>query len=112
MIPPDEWVWCGYAGHFIGAANCLLHLHTRVGDFRISTVGDYRPRGDQGPQSIGAGEESLFETFVFPVVGKGHHGEGEVLSWSEIDSEWYSTPEDAERGHMDFCRKYAERTAA
>ena len=34
-VPESEWVWCGYAGHLIVAAQCRLHLHTRIGDYRI-----------------------------------------------------------------------------
>lgn len=107
MIPRSKWVWCGYAGHFIGADRCLMHLHTRVGDYRISTVGDYRGFPGRAAEPIGAGEESMYETFVFEVEGHGTHGEGEVKSWSEIDSERYATAEDAERGHMAYCEKYA-----
>lgn len=109
-VPRSKWVWCGYAGHFIGSPRCLMHLHTRVGDYRISTVGDYRPREDAPAEPIGAGYEAMYETFVFPVFGYGHHGEGEVDGWLEIDSRRYATAEDAEKGHMYFCRKYAKET--
>lgn len=108
-IPPAEWVWCGYPGHFCGADRCRLHLNTRVGDYRISTVGDYWPRDGQGPQDVGAGRK--YETFVFRVEGKGHHGEGEVVSWLEIWSRGYNSAEGAERGHMNACRLFA-RVAA
>jgi len=96
-----------------------MHLHTRVGDYRISTVGDYHPLDVLNPDRerraqpvekahpIGAGDAALYETFVFVVAGEGTHGEGEVQDWGEIDSERYATAEDAERGHMEFCRKYA-----
>lgn len=26
MIVRSEWYWGGYAGHFIGSANCRFHL--------------------------------------------------------------------------------------
>lgn len=87
-----------------------MHLHTRVGDYRISTVGDYHPPDGAhsrmaAMQDIGYGRK--FETFVFRVSGEGFHGEGEVAEWSEIDSEGYNEMVDAERGHMAMCRKYA-----
>lgn len=104
-VPESEWVWCGYAGHFIGSRSCLLHLHTRVGNYRISTVGDYHPSGVADPKDIGAGRK--YETFVFHVQGEGSHGEGSVVDWGEIDSEGYNDAESAERGHMEMCRKYA-----
>lgn len=104
-VPESEWVWCGYAGHLIAAQNCRFHLCTRVGDFRISTVGDYHPAGSppNGPaEEIGL--HRFYETYVFCVVGD---GEGEVADWSEVDSEAYQTAEEADAGHMAVCRKYA-----
>lgn len=111
-IPRNKWVWCGYAGHFVGASSCLMHLHTRVGDYRISTVGDYHPSGQPDAHPIGAGKDALYETFVFKVDGHGTHGEGDVSDWGEIDSQRYATAEDAERGHMAFCAKYARQKVA
>lgn len=112
-IPESEWIWCGYAGHFICSEACHMHLHTRVGDYRISTVGDYHPPDFADPRcaptkkmkDIGYGRK--FETFVFRVSGEGLHGEGKVSEWSEIDAEGYNEMVDAERGHMAMCRKYA-----
>jgi hypothetical protein len=112
-IPESEWVWCGYPGHMIASDSCLLHLHTRVGDYRVSTVGDYHPSDLHDPrggrtkeaQNIGVGRK--YETFVFRVSGDGEHGEGEVDDWGEIDAEGYNEAVDAERGHMAMCRKYA-----
>lgn len=118
-IPANKWIWCGYAGHFVAASSCLMHLHTRVGDYRISTVGDYRPDmvydratkglrdriSEDGSDEIGVNRK--YETFVFRVQGEGLHGEGEVAEWSEIWSEGYNEPVDAERGHMEMCRLFA-----
>lgn len=105
-----KWVWCGYPGHFIGAADCQMHLHTRVGDFRVSTVGDYRPPGHtHGPKPIGAGEDSLYETFVFEVAGFGEHGEGTPTTWGEVEARRYATAEEAEAGHMELCRRFAAK---
>ncbi len=106
MIPVSAWVWCGYPGHFIGASSCRMHLNTRVGGYRISTVGDYRRGDGQQPQEIGSGR--LYETMVFEVEGLGLHGEGEVTDWRGIDADWawgaYQTAEEAEEGHMRICR--------
>lgn len=106
-VPESEWVWCGYAGHFIGARSCHFHLSTRVGRYRVSTVGDYHPSShtDEEPKQIGLGR--LYETFVFEVDGHGGHGEGEVTSWSEVDSEGCNDATEAERIHMAMCRKWA-----
>lgn len=104
-VPLSEWEWCGFAGHFIGGSSCLFHLTTRVGDVRVSTVGDFWPPGHTGdePKPIGGGG-ATYETFVFRVQGP---HEGDVTDWSEIDSERYTSSEDAEAGHMALCRKWA-----
>ena len=106
-VPESEWVWCGYAGHFIASRNCAFNLCTRVGDYRISTVGDYRPPGHTGTEPKEIGLQRKYETFVFRVSGHGEHGEGEVSDWSEIDSEGYNEASAAEAGHRTLCRKYA-----
>ena len=43
MIEEKEWKWYGNAGHFIGSNSCRFHLCTEIGDFLVSTVGDYFP---------------------------------------------------------------------
>lgn len=105
-IPANEWVWCGLPGHFVGGRDCRLHLSTRVGDLRVSTVGDYHPPGhtEDGPKEIGWGR--LYETMVFPVDGHGLHGEGGIAG-DELICEAYNAPEDAEAGHMRLCREAA-----
>lgn len=104
-----DWVWCGYAGHFIASPRCFFHLHTRVGRWRISTVGDYRPRGeDFPPETMGAGPE-LYESMVFPVSGYGTHGEGDVTKWEEERTVRYMTAEEACVGHLELCREFAQR---
>lgn len=89
----------GYPGHFIGSNECLFHLHTVVGPYKISSVGDYRPRrrGEQlGEMTrIGGGPDALFETYVF---------EGDSLS--EIDGLRAKTAEDCEENHRVFVTKY------
>ena len=38
-----ERVELGCFGHFIGAPDCRWARHTRVGDYRVSSVGNYHP---------------------------------------------------------------------
>lgn len=99
-IPESEWRWRGMPGHLIVADQCCFHMVTEVGDYKISSIGCYHHQGDprnyDTRQPIGAGEDSLYETFVFRL----HH-------WSEIDGERWATEEAAEAGHMAYCRKYA-----
>ena len=113
-IPVNEWRWFGVAGHFIGAARCRHHLHTRVGDFRISTVGGYLPgvRGTQEEfEEVGC--DRLYETFVFRIAGECVScdppcGQGELDDWCEIDSLPANDAQTAEANHMALCAKYAE----
>lgn len=110
-IPRSEWYWSGYPGHFCAASDCHFFLHTRVGDYRVSTVGDYHPphlgeRSD--PQLIGSGR--TYETMVFRVKDNGYP-EGEVVEYSEIDSMGYNDSRKAEAGHYKFCEKYANTPA-
>lgn len=105
----DGWVWCGYAGHFVGAKSCQFHLHTRVGNYRVSTVGDYHPGGREEMETLGAGD-CFYETFVFRVEGMGTHGEGDVVDWSEVEVDRYRTSDEACAGHLAFCWVFDART--
>lgn len=99
-------MWCGIAGHFVAASKCLFHLNTRVGGYRISTIGEYIPDGKRDFDTLSI-DGRLYETSVFRVNGFGECGDGQVESWSEIESVGYLAPIEAEVGHMAMCRKYA-----
>ena len=105
MVPASKWRWDGHAGHFIASDHCRFRLHTRIGDYRISTVGDWYPDGstEDEPRAIGGGGRT-HETYVFRVTGE---GAGEVETWSEIDADGYQDCDSAHAGHMAMCRKYA-----
>lgn len=115
-IPADEWVWDGHAAHLIVGSRCQYHLATRIGDYVISTVGEYRPQKGTRPdgeglggkeyaefESIGSGR--LFETYVFHAAGEGF---GEISEFNEVDSLVANDHDTATRNHMTMCRKYAE----
>jgi len=105
-IPPSKWNWCGYAGHFICAHDCLFRLSTKVGDYRVSTVGDLHPRGQNERTPIGA--FGYFETMVFRLVpDTGEPCCGEVADWAELECVRYDTDAEAREGHMRLCRKWA-----
>jgi hypothetical protein len=42
-IPKSEWKWFGNAGHLIVSRWCRFHLCTLIGDYVVSTVGEYWP---------------------------------------------------------------------
>lgn len=102
----------GCAGHFICARDCNWRRHTQVGNYRISSVGDLYYRSDKNErQTIGAGPNTFFETYVFELtnkLAKGNEGCGckEVKGWSEIDGERYATAGAAQAGHERYVAKY------
>jgi hypothetical protein len=95
MIPREQWEWSGHACHLIVGTECRFHLATYIGDFLVSTVGEWLPEegtreilaksrgvtlegiGDArrhdymmkvGFEEIGAGEpghKALYETMAF-----------------------------------------------
>jgi len=111
-ITQDKWKWFGLPGHFIGGSSCVHHLATKVGKHLISTVGEYRPKGEDGKRTkIGCGR--FFETFVFKTIG----GQCEcgcglpVFDPSEIDSLHANDAKTADRNHITLCKKYAGLTS-
>jgi hypothetical protein len=109
MIPVSDWVWQGHAAHFCASSSCLFRMATRVGDYIISTVGEYWPDGAEKMERIGAGDKSFYETFVFPAGKEIECGCTAVASLSEMEGVRYATAREAQEGHMDMCRKYARR---
>ncbi len=104
----------GCAGHLIVASNCRWKRHTQVGNYRISSIGDYYPRDAKKRDTIGAGEDSFFETMVFRTTQVPAHGsEGcgclEVEDWGEIDGQRYATAGEAQAGHEAFIAKYKRK---
>ena len=102
----------GCAGHLIVANRCRWKRHTQVGNFRISTIGEYYL--DNVRQTLGATPESYFETMVFETNGEqvnGNEGCGcqEVIEWLEIDGSRYATAGEAQDGHESFIMKYKEK---
>jgi hypothetical protein len=104
----DSWIFSGYPGHFINAADCVFHLTTYVnhGTWMISTIGDYRRSYGTQKILLGHTDESYFETHVFPTRPDTSLSLPAVLDWTEHESRWYSSHVDATNGHIDLCRKY------
>ena len=122
----ELWIWMPHPGHFICGSECRFRLNTCVGDFIVSTVGEYKPdpatlavlkkAGDtykhpQGWREIGFNR--LYETMVF--VAESHDDPIQccpyrAAEWGEKDFAAYNTANDAMKGHMEMCEKWAERT--
>lgn len=99
-IPASKWLWDGHPGHLIVSYSCHFWLNTRIGNYRISTIGDYQPHERGKVEEIGMGR--THETFVFETDDA-----GEVAAYSEIDTDVYNDCDAASAGHMAMCRKYA-----
>ena len=115
-IPMSEWEWFGYPGHLVVAYSCRFKLCTKVGDFLVSTVGDYRSPGTETVMTtLGAGRDSFFETYVFragarcqsPTCGC---GQPELEDACEIEGIRTATAKAAQDAHMAMCQKYAAET--
>ena len=106
----DDWQWCGFAHHFVGAEHCRFHLATFVagGRWLVSTVGDYRPNGDK--QAIIGGYDALYETMVFATDPTDlHDGEPTVIDWSDSWCQHYGDGASATQGHLSACREWDAR---
>ena len=101
----------GYAGHFIGAPMCLFIITTQVGNYLISSVGDYRPKGCYEKQEI-VGGGKLFETMVFMTTENKcelsycNCNMPEVVKWTPIDTIYANTAGEAQNNHEKMIKKY------
>ena len=99
----------GCPGHFVNSEACLFRMHTQVGtSYRVSTIGDYRPRGSAKTVSLGP-EGMFYETKVFRTSRPDPGGCGCFLvsSWSEVDSKSYGSAAEANDGHEAMVRRVA-----
>ncbi len=120
MIQESKWRWYGNAGHLCVGEYCRFHLTTRVGEFLVSTVGDYFPDSKvaeickhpkDNPQEIGCGR--LFETMVFLTTGPCPCGCGmPAIDAAELDFSGYNDRKAANEGHLRMCREWAKHKSA
>lgn len=134
----DRWEWFGTAGHFICASHCRFHLCTLVGDYLVSTVGQYVPpetvreilatsrgmplegRGDAreydwmtkfGYEDIGYNRK--YETMVFKAGKRCDDPDcncGQpAIDGPELEMNAYQNAGDATRGHLAICERLANK---
>ena len=106
----------GCAGHFICSRECEFRRHTQVRHYRISTIGNLFYKRDGERQTLGAGDDSFFETMVFELsdnlaVGSEGCGCREVIGWTEVDGARYATAGEAQAGHEAMVAKWASEPA-
>lgn len=109
-IASENWKWLGHAGHFIGSRECRFHLNTQVGNWLISTVGEWHPNPDKPKVPIGS-FDMFYETMVFRLGRKACHcgcGARDPVNWIEEDGTRYKTAAEATEGHLRMCNRYAE----
>jgi hypothetical protein len=134
MAKRDEWIWMPHAAHLVVANRCLFHLATCVGNYIVSTVGEYLPdetareihcqslgivlngKGDErradflekvGYVEVGLGRK--YETMVFPAKKSDEQCcPYEAASWNELDLRGYNDPGEAYQGHLEICQRYSE----
>ena len=121
-IPQDKWKWFGSPGHFCSASDCNFHILTEIGEFMVSTVGEWVPahyRYDpawlkENPFGDDVSPGRKYETMVFH-IGSFCQGDAcgdcgrPILIGDELDSCRYKTAGTATKGHMELCHKWAEK---
>lgn len=128
-----------HPAHFICSNDCRFVLATRIGKYIVSTVGEYWPdrqvreiharvhdskwhaennhrRGDDydhaymkrfGYTEIGIGRK--YETLVGSAVKAKRGCCPFTMASYDLDYAGYNTAEDAYKGHMKLCRKFANK---
>ena len=125
MVPKSDWEWFGIAGHFICGRWCRFHLTTVVGEYLVSTVGEYvHPRHSLSEQKDAEwlevnwpgediGLNRKYETMVFkagkrctsPNCGCGLP----EIDGSELAMEGYNRPDKAAEGHLRLCEEFSTK---
>lgn len=107
-----DWQWFGQPGHFCAAHRCMFHLHTHVGRWCVSTVGEYRPSANhdedftEQPHDMGAFPGMKYETMVFELDGDGP--DASPINHSELDVRRCRTQGEANKMHRQMCLKWSK----
>lgn len=108
----EDWIWMPHPGHFCAASSCNFRMNTYVGEYIVSTVGEYVPEANRRSGKLEElGWNRLYETMVFRAIKskdpccpyRADVGGG------ELDMEGYNTAKDALKGHMALCLKWSKK---
>lgn len=131
-----DWIWMPHPGHLIIGNECRFHLNTCVGDFVVSTVGEYWPdkevrqifANSRGIDIVGRGDEwdyDYMQKMGYPEVGVDRKYESMVFQcekkeddccpyrpceWRELDFDGYNDSTEAYQGHLRLCEKWSNLT--
>lgn len=131
-----DWIWMPHPGHLIVSRDCRFHLNTYIGEYIVSTVGEYLPDSQireinakhRGIELEGIGDarltdymkkygyedigfKRLYETMVFESEKDNESGccPYKAKDWQEKDMDAYNSAEDAFKGHMKMCLKWENK---
>ena len=115
MIPESKWIWYGKPGHLCVSDECRFHLCTKVGEYLISSVGDYRPSRLRGMvEPIGGGENEYYETSVFKCTGGSACPSPKscgcglpAVNWASVITERSETCGECQSAHARYCAEFA-----
>lgn len=107
-IRSNKWEWKGSAGHLKVWKDCLFHLHTKIGDWTVSTIGEYYPERplNEKWEMEEIGIKRHYETFVFDsrmnIIDTYGVEKTEIKTYVQCQIE-------AERNHIEACKHYSKR---
>lgn len=107
-IKKQDWIWHGHAGHYICSDRCLYHLTTEIGNYMVSTVGDFYLEldGTRKQQNVG---NDRYETMVFTISGRCDCGcNFPTQNGQQLQTFHSHTPLEAHNNHLLACNLCAE----
>ena len=112
MLNYESLKWYGNTGHFICSNRCRFHLCTEVGEYLVSTVGEFFVKPDDKEMTpVGSWIDDNYETKVFKWTKRCSCGCGHPeIDPRDLDCVRYATPKEANEGHMSMIEKYLKMT--
>lgn len=106
-----DWIWMPHAAQWCIGDHCRFHLATWVGNYIVSTVGEWLSDSED-MKFKDIAHNAKYESMVFPSTLQ-TDPESKCCpytsaSWMEIDVDRYNDPIKATKGHMRLCEKWAK----